>query len=301
MDIRCAACVTSSPANISCRRSSTATRLSIAPTAKPSSSPWTAAKASTGTSRPAISTAARRRSRIGPDTRRTLIVLDQEIPPITPPADTKYIRHMKIKSEVLSKFWGRDMYIGANVLVPEGFDEHPASSLPADRFSRSLRRRLRRLSPRASRSQSQARLQRALPHLRLQPHPAGRGAQVLPAVDRPELSARADREAGARQSLLRRFLRGELRQRRPLWRRHRNRTHPRHRKTISRTRPGLGALHLRRLHRRMGGARRPDVLSRQLQRRLRRLPRPGRLPRLHRRSISTTTRTPTTARARTAE
>jgi hypothetical protein len=67
---------------------------------------------------------------IGPSTPRTLIVLDQEIPPITPPADTKYIRHIKIKSEVLSKFWGRPMYIGANVLVPEGFDEHPQAHYP---------------------------------------------------------------------------------------------------------------------------------------------------------------------------
>jgi hypothetical protein len=67
---------------------------------------------------------------IGPDTKRTLIVLDQEIPPITPPADTKYIRHIKIRSEVLSKFWGRPMSIGANVLVPEGFDEHPQARYP---------------------------------------------------------------------------------------------------------------------------------------------------------------------------
>ncbi len=120
------------------------------------------------------------------------IVLDQEIPPIPPPADTKYIRHIKIQSELLTKFWGRPMYLGANVLVPEGFDEHPQAHYPLivfhDHFSR-----LRRLSRRAARSQSQARLQRALPHLRLQPHPAGRGVQVLPAVDRPQLSARADR------------------------------------------------------------------------------------------------------------
>ena len=67
---------------------------------------------------------------IGPNTPRTLIVLDQEIPPITPPADTKYIRHIKIKSEVLTKFWGRPMYIGASVLVPEGFDEHPQAHYP---------------------------------------------------------------------------------------------------------------------------------------------------------------------------
>ncbi|HEX3354422.1 MAG TPA: hypothetical protein VHS34_16500 [Terriglobales bacterium] len=67
---------------------------------------------------------------IGPGTPRTLLILDQEIPPIAPPADTKYIRHIKIKSEVLSKFWGRPMYIGADVLVPQGFDEHPQARYP---------------------------------------------------------------------------------------------------------------------------------------------------------------------------
>lgn len=67
---------------------------------------------------------------IGPETDRILLVLDQEIPPITPPADTKYIRHIKIKSEILSKFWGRPTYIGASVLVPEGFDEHPQARYP---------------------------------------------------------------------------------------------------------------------------------------------------------------------------
>jgi len=67
---------------------------------------------------------------IRPGGGRTLIVLDQEIPSITPPADTKYIRHIKIRSEVLSKFWGRPMYIGADVLVPEGFDEHPQAHYP---------------------------------------------------------------------------------------------------------------------------------------------------------------------------
>src|SRR5215475_12938758 len=34
------------------------------------------------------------------------ISLDQEIPPIVPPADTKYIRHLRIQSELLTKFWG---------------------------------------------------------------------------------------------------------------------------------------------------------------------------------------------------
>jgi hypothetical protein len=58
------------------------------------------------------------------------IVLDQQIPPIPEPKDTKYIRHIKIKSELLSAFWGRPMYLGAHILVPEGFDEHPEAHFP---------------------------------------------------------------------------------------------------------------------------------------------------------------------------
>jgi len=58
------------------------------------------------------------------------IELTEVIPPIDPIADTKYIKHVKMKSEMLSKFWGRDMYLGANVLLPEGFDEHPEAHYP---------------------------------------------------------------------------------------------------------------------------------------------------------------------------
>ena len=58
------------------------------------------------------------------------IVLDKEIPPIAPPKDTKYIRHERILSERLSKFWGRPMHLGACLLLPEGFDEHPDARYP---------------------------------------------------------------------------------------------------------------------------------------------------------------------------
>jgi hypothetical protein len=58
------------------------------------------------------------------------IALDQEIPPIPPPQDTKYIRHLKIQSTLLTKFWGRPMFLSANVLVPEGFDEHANVHFP---------------------------------------------------------------------------------------------------------------------------------------------------------------------------
>jgi hypothetical protein len=58
------------------------------------------------------------------------LVLDQEIPPVEPPQDTRWIKHVTIRSERLSKFWGRDMEIGANVLLPAGFDEHPDARYP---------------------------------------------------------------------------------------------------------------------------------------------------------------------------
>ncbi len=56
--------------------------------------------------------------------------LDQEIPPIAPPKDTKYIKHVRIQSKLLSDFWGRPMHLGANVLLPEGFDSHPNARYP---------------------------------------------------------------------------------------------------------------------------------------------------------------------------
>jgi hypothetical protein len=58
------------------------------------------------------------------------VELTEIIPPIKPPQDTKYIRHIRIQSEVLTNFWGRPMFIGAAILVPEGFDEHPNAHFP---------------------------------------------------------------------------------------------------------------------------------------------------------------------------
>lgn len=58
------------------------------------------------------------------------ISLDQEIPPIPALEDTKYVRHVKIQSELLTRFWGRPMYLGAHILVPEGFDEHREAHYP---------------------------------------------------------------------------------------------------------------------------------------------------------------------------
>lgn len=58
------------------------------------------------------------------------IVLDQMIPEIEPPVDTEWIKHIRMKSDLLSEFWGRDMELGAHVLLPKGFDEHPEARYP---------------------------------------------------------------------------------------------------------------------------------------------------------------------------
>ncbi|MEO7083263.1 MAG: hypothetical protein ABI442_17370 [Gemmatimonadaceae bacterium] len=49
--------------------------------------------------------------------------LVRTLPPVVVPPDTKWVKRIKIKSELLSKFWGAPMYIGATVLLPKGFDE----------------------------------------------------------------------------------------------------------------------------------------------------------------------------------
>ncbi|HTU44491.1 MAG TPA: hypothetical protein VMF91_05485 [Bryobacteraceae bacterium] len=71
-----------------------------------------------------------RRVHIGPGAPAIAVSLDQVIPPIAPEPDTKYIRHLRIQSKMLTKFWGRAVYLSAVVLVPEGFDTHPDAHYP---------------------------------------------------------------------------------------------------------------------------------------------------------------------------
>jgi hypothetical protein len=68
--------------------------------------------------------------RIGAGAAPVILTLDQVVPPITPPADTTFVKHIRIKSELLSHYWGRDVYLGAHVLVPAGFAAHPEAHFP---------------------------------------------------------------------------------------------------------------------------------------------------------------------------
>ena len=58
------------------------------------------------------------------------LALSKKIPALDPPADTRWVKHVKMKSELLSKFWGAPVYIGATVLLPRGFDSSPNERYP---------------------------------------------------------------------------------------------------------------------------------------------------------------------------
>jgi len=71
-----------------------------------------------------------RKVRIGAGGEPISVVLDQVIPPIPDPPDTAYVRHIRIQSRLLTEFWGRPMYLSANVLVPQGFEQHREAHYP---------------------------------------------------------------------------------------------------------------------------------------------------------------------------
>ena len=58
------------------------------------------------------------------------LVADKIIPPIQVPADTAQVRRIKIQSDILTKWWGHPIYLGAVVLLPKGYDEHPNVTYP---------------------------------------------------------------------------------------------------------------------------------------------------------------------------
>ncbi len=68
---------------------------------------------------------------IDPSADQTInILLDNEIPVMKKQVDTKYLKYIKIQSKMLTEWWGRPMYIGAKVLLPWGFEDHPDAKYP---------------------------------------------------------------------------------------------------------------------------------------------------------------------------
>jgi hypothetical protein len=73
------------------------------------------------------------------------ITLSEKIPPLEDDpkfADNKWVKHLQLRSEKLSRFWGREVTLGAVLLLPDGWDEHPDAHYPLiveqDHFSRGL-------------------------------------------------------------------------------------------------------------------------------------------------------------------
>ncbi|HET9280985.1 MAG TPA: alpha/beta hydrolase-fold protein, partial [Candidatus Angelobacter sp.] len=56
--------------------------------------------------------------------------LNHKIPTPLPPGDTAYVKHIKIQSKLLSNFWGQPIYLGATVLLPEGYSSHQYAHYP---------------------------------------------------------------------------------------------------------------------------------------------------------------------------
>ena len=58
------------------------------------------------------------------------LTLDKTIPALPDLPETSYVKRIRIQSDRLTKFWGRPMYLGAILVLPEGFDSHPDARYP---------------------------------------------------------------------------------------------------------------------------------------------------------------------------
>jgi hypothetical protein len=58
------------------------------------------------------------------------LVADQVIRPIPTPVDTATMKYIKFQSQILSKWWGQPIYLGAIVQLPAGYDTHPEVQYP---------------------------------------------------------------------------------------------------------------------------------------------------------------------------
>jgi hypothetical protein len=72
-----------------------------------------------------------RRVRIDPRAPDTVtLALDRTLPPVVRAEDTPWVRRVRITSPLASAFWGHPMPLGATVLLPRGYDEHPTRRYP---------------------------------------------------------------------------------------------------------------------------------------------------------------------------
>jgi len=58
------------------------------------------------------------------------LTADKVISSVQVPADTEYVQRIKIQSQILTKWWGHPIFLGAVVLLPKGYDAHPTVKYP---------------------------------------------------------------------------------------------------------------------------------------------------------------------------
>jgi len=226
--------------------------------------------------------------------RENCTVLDQMVPPIAPKTDNEFIRHIRIRSELLSRFWGRDVFIGAHILVPKGFDAHPQSRYPLMVFHGHYPDDIsgfRTTPPDPHLSPDYSERFHLAGYNRIQQQEAYAFYQKWISADFP------------------RFLVVEIEHANPYYddsyavnsrtsglrRRHQQGTDSRDRAGDSAASERAGRASLRRFNRRMGGSGHAGVLSRHVQRRICGLPGSDRLSRLHPHQLIQGTATPTPA------
>lgn len=60
------------------------------------------------------------------------LVADKVIPPIKTPADTDMVKRIKIQSQVLTKWWGQPIFLGATILLPKDYAKHSDVHYPVN-------------------------------------------------------------------------------------------------------------------------------------------------------------------------
>jgi hypothetical protein len=61
---------------------------------------------------------------------RPRLVLTEKIPPAESFRETTWVKYVRVRSERLSKFWGRDIHLAAFVTLPLGFNDRPDTRYP---------------------------------------------------------------------------------------------------------------------------------------------------------------------------
>jgi hypothetical protein len=65
------------------------------------------------------------RVHVGRESAPVSLALTRVLPPVVVAPDTAWVKHVKIRSALLTRFWGVPQYLGATVLLPRGYAEHP--------------------------------------------------------------------------------------------------------------------------------------------------------------------------------